>query len=125
MITVPYSYRNGKFSATTKSLPTPLCSANQSFWMKGGASIYSGTSIGNISLASSPCFNCVSVWKDQSPISGNDYATILQSIRATNLSYYPQFNADYPAGELSTNYTSFVSFDRKEFSPNKPNFLAM
>lgn len=125
MITVPYSYRNTKYSATTKSLSTPLCGANQSFWMKGGASIYSGNSLSNVSLASSPCFNCVSVWKDQSPISGNDDATILNSIRATNVSYYPQFNADYPAGELSTNYTSFVSFDRHTFSPNRPNFLVI
>lgn len=125
MITIPYSYRKTSYSATTKSLPTPLCNTNQSFWMRGSYGVYSGNSIGTLSQVTAPCFDCVSVWKDQSPIFGNNDATILNSLRATNPSYYPQFNADYGVGELSTNNNSFVSFDRETFSPNKPNFLTI
>lgn len=123
MITVPYSYRNSKYSTPAKSLPTPLCGANRAIWLSSSKDVFSGRTLSSLTPSISPCLSCVTFWGDQSPSTIND-ATLLYSARATGTTY-PEYNPDYYNGGLSTSGQSFISFDNKTAGDNTANFLTV
>ncbi len=122
MINLPYVYRHSKQGSGTGpgsvfpgELPAKICGIDQTIWMTARRDTLSGSSGTQLSP---PCLECVTTWKDQS--SYGNTATILNSTVASgDTEYYP----DYWTGDTTSNFQPFISFDRKNFGPDSPNFL--
>jgi len=116
MINTPYVYRgtgNGTGTTRQTELPAKLCGIDQVIWMTARRDTVSGSTD-----SQAPCLECVTDWSDQSKYMNN--ATLTNSAEAVN---DPEYWPDYWTGDTTSNYLPFISFDRKAFGPDSPNFL--
>jgi hypothetical protein len=116
MINTPYVYRgtgNGTGTTRQTELPAKLCGIDQVIWMTARRDTVSGSTD-----SQAPCLACVTDWSDQSKYMNN--ATLTNSAEAAN---DPEYWPDYWTGDTTSNYLPFISFDRKAFGPDSPNFL--
>jgi hypothetical protein len=117
MINLPYVFRNSSLNggkARLGELPARICGIDQTIWMTARRDTLSG---GTEELTP-PCSGCVTTWSDQS-VNGNDATLLNSTVASGNTEFYP----DYWTGDTSNNSQPFISFDRKDFGPDSPNFL--